>query len=150
MTDTTPPHEDPDSRPDGAPSDAPGPDLGHESQFNPAPWVGTAAHFGWLEGFVKAVLVMNLFDAVLTIYWISTHKAIEANPLLADLAHLHPLGFVLVKLALVSLGSGLLWRLRQNPLAVIGIFAAFLGYYFLLIYHLKALNPQLMSLFFFR
>ena len=123
--------------PDGDPAAAPKADAPQ--------WVGTPQHFAWLEWFVKAILVMNVLDAILTIYWISAHKAVEANPLLAELAHSHPLRFVTVKLALVSLGSGLLWRLRRNPLAVIGIFAAFLGYYFLLVYHLEALNPQLLS-----
>ncbi len=150
MTDTTPPQQDSDSRPDDARQHAAEPDPGRRGPFDPAPWVGTAVHFDWLKGFVKAILVMNLFDAVLTIYWISSQRAVEANPLLADLAHAHPLEFVIVKLTLVSLGSGLLWRLRQNPLAVIGIFAAFLGYYFLLVYHLKAMNPQLLTLLFTR
>ncbi len=108
-------------------------------------WIGTPQHFDWLEGFVKAILVMNVLDAIFTIYWISDHQAVEANPLLADLAHEHPLAFVAVKLALVSLGSGLLWRLRRRPLAVIAIFAAFLGYYFLLVYHLNALHPRLLT-----
>ncbi|MCO4764241.1 MAG: hypothetical protein KC502_22200 [Myxococcales bacterium] len=108
-------------------------------------WVGTAEQFAWLEWLVRAILILNVLDAVFTIYWISEHKAIEANPLLAELAHEHPVAFVAVKTALVSLGSGLLWRLRRSPLAVIGIFAAFLGYYFLLIYHLNALNPQLIQ-----
>ena len=111
----------------------------------PPAWVGTKDQFQWLEWFIKATLVMNVLDAVFTIYWISDHKAVEANPLLATLAHQYPLTFVLVKLTLVSLGSLLLWRLRKRPLAVIAIFAAFLGYYFLLVYHLEALNPQLLS-----
>ncbi len=111
----------------------------------PPAWVGTKEQFGWLEFFIKAILVMNVLDAILTIYWISDHKAVEANPLLAELAHQYPLSFVLVKLSLVSLGSALLWRLRRRPLAVIAIFAGFLGYYFLLIYHLKALNPRIIE-----
>ena len=108
-------------------------------------WVGSAQHFQWLEWVVRATLVLNLLDAVLTIFWISSHQAVEANPLLAELAHRHPLGFVLVKTSLVSLGTLLLWRLRKRPLAVIAIFAAFLAYYFLLMYHLEALNPRLAS-----
>ncbi|MCB9739628.1 MAG: hypothetical protein H6747_10195 [Deltaproteobacteria bacterium] len=108
-------------------------------------WVGSAQHFVWLEWVVRATLVLNVLDAILTIFWISSHQAIEANPLLAELAHQHPFGFVIVKMSLVSLGTLLLWRLRKRPLAVIAIFAAFLAYYFLLIYHLEALNPRLFT-----
>ena len=43
----------------------------------------------------------------------------------------------LVSLGLVSLGTVLLWRNRTRPLAVIGIFLAFLAYYFVLLYHLQ-------------
>ncbi len=108
-------------------------------------WVGSPQHFAWLELIVRAILVLNLADAVLTIFWISSHQAIEANPLLAALAHDHPLAFVAVKLSLVSLGTLLLWRQRKRPSAVVSIFAAFLAYYFLLVYHLEALNPRLLD-----
>jgi len=108
-------------------------------------WVGSAAHFVWLEWVVRAILVLNLLDAVFTMFWISSAQAVEANPLLADLAHRHPLAFVAVKLTLVSLGTLLLWRHRRRPSAVVGIFAAFLAYYFLLVYHLEALNPRLVD-----
>ena len=110
-------------------------------------WVGSELHFVWLEWIVRAILVLNLLDAVFTMFWISSAQAVEANPLLAELAHRHPLGFVAVKLALVSLGTLLLWRQRRRPSAVVGIFAAFLAYYFLLVYHLEALNPRLVERF---
>ena len=108
-------------------------------------WVGSEAHFDWLEWIVRAILVLNLLDAVFTMFWIASAQAVEANPLLADLAHRHPFAFVGVKLALVSLGTLLLWRQRRRPTAVVGLFIAFLAYYFLLVYHLEALNPRLMD-----
>jgi hypothetical protein len=110
-----------------------------------ANWVGNEPNFRALELVVRATLLLNAADALFTMWWISTHQAVEANPLLADLAHGHPVGFVLVKTSLVSLGTLLLWRLRARPLAVISIFAAFLAYYFLLVYHLEALNPRLFA-----
>lgn len=61
----------------------------------------------------------------------------EANVVLADLVVHHPVAFVSVKLALVSLGSLLLWWRRKRPLAVVAIFAAFLAYYAVLLYHLR-------------
>jgi hypothetical protein len=108
--------------------------------------VGTPEHFRWLDGVVKTVLVLNLIDAVLTLLWVRLGLAREANALVRDLVEQHALAFVLVKLALVGLGSWLLWRRREHPLAVIGIFAAFLAYYAVLLLHLRYLArivPQL-------
>ncbi len=99
--------------------------------------VGTAEHFGWLLGIVKAVLVLNLLDALLTLFWVRAGLAREANPLVAQLVNEHAVGFVLVKLGLVGLGSWVLWRRRDRPVAVIGIVTAFLTYYFILLYHLQ-------------
>ena len=53
--------------------------------------------------------------------------------------------FVLCKLALVAGGSYLLWQYRQRAFAVIGVFAGFLMYYFLLIYHLRVMNLRLLQ-----
>ncbi len=99
--------------------------------------VGTARHFGWLEGIVKTVLVLNLLDAVLTLWWVHTGFAVEANPLISEIVVEHALLFISAKLALVSLGTWLLWRYRRRPLAVVGVFAAFLVYYGILLYHLS-------------
>ncbi len=110
-----------------------------EDGVQPAPWLGTPQEFGWLKGLVKAVLVLNVIDAVMTLLWITDRKATESNPLLLDLPSDHPLVFVLMKTGMVSAGSFLLWRHRDRPLAVISIFIAFLAYYFLLAWHLEAL-----------
>ena len=99
--------------------------------------VGTAEHFGWLQGIVKAVLVLNLLDALFTLVWVRSGLAREANPLIEQLVNEHAVGFVLVKLALVSLGSWLLWQYRERPAAVIAIVAAFLTYYLILLYHIQ-------------
>jgi len=99
--------------------------------------VGTAEHFGWLQGIVKAVLVLNLLDALFTLVWVRSGLAQEANPLIERLVDQHAVEFVLVKLGLVGLGSWLLWNRRQRPGAVIAIFAAFLAYYVVLLYHVQ-------------
>ena len=54
-----------------------------------------------------------------------------------DLVNEHAVGFVAVKIGLVSLGSWLLWSRRQNGAAVVAIFVAFLLYYLVLLYHLQ-------------
>jgi hypothetical protein len=63
-------------------------------------------------------------------------RGIVANPVLRDLIDASPVAFVGIKLGLVGLGSSLLWRHRDRPLAVIAIFLAFLVYYALLLWHL--------------
>jgi Domain of unknown function (DUF5658) len=101
--------------------------------------IGTDEHFRWLQGIVKVVVVLNLVDATLTLLWVWGGLAHEANPLLADLVRQYPVGFAATKLALVGLGTLLLWRLRERPLAVIAIFLAFLAYYYLLLMHVRFL-----------
>jgi hypothetical protein len=99
--------------------------------------IGTSEQYTWLLGILKALLLLNLLDAIFTLWWVGTGVAVEANALLRDLVVDHPVRFVLAKLGLVSLGSLLLWRLRQHPLAVIAIFGAFFVYYLVLLHHLR-------------
>lgn len=99
--------------------------------------IGTPQQFGWLDGIVKTVLVLNLLDAVFTLVWVRAGLAREANVLMRDLVNEHAVLFVVAKLGLVSLGSLVLWRRRTHAGAVIAIFAVFLAYYFVLLYHLQ-------------
>jgi hypothetical protein len=99
--------------------------------------VGTPDQVRWLTGIVIAVLVLNVLDALFTLVWVRAGLAIEANSLMRDLIESNAFLFVATKLGLVSLGSLLLWRQRTHPIAVIAIFAAFLAYYFVLLYHLQ-------------
>ena len=110
-------------------------------------WIGKPAHFRWLAGIVRTVLVLNLCDAVLTLWWVETGFATEANPLIAETVEQHPVLFVVVKLTLVMASTWLLWRHRERPLAVVGIFAAFLVYYSILLYHLSFASFLLGQLF---
>jgi len=108
--------------------------------------VGTPRQFRWLGGIVVAVLVLNLADALLTLHWIGAGRATEANPVLRQLAHHHPAWFVMAKTSLVGLGSWLLFRLRRRALAVMAIFVAFVAYYLVFLYHLRAFDVQLLAL----
>jgi hypothetical protein len=99
--------------------------------------VGTPQHFHWLSGIVKWVLVLNLVDAVLTLLWVRLGFAAESNTLIDELLAESPVAFIGVKLALVGMGSWLLWNRRQSPLAVIGIFLAFVTYYGIVAYHVQ-------------
>jgi hypothetical protein len=99
--------------------------------------IGTPQQFGWLLGIVKVVLVMNLLDAMLTLYWVRGGLATEANTLIDELVRESAIGFVSVKLGLVGMGSWLLWKRRHHAVAVVGIFAVFVVYYLVLLHHLQ-------------
>lgn len=99
--------------------------------------IGTPQHFRWLSGIVKWVLVLNLIDAVLTLFWVRLGLADESNTLIDELVKEHALLFIAVKLGLVGMSSWLLWNRRNSPLAVIGIFAAFVTYYLIVLYHVQ-------------
>jgi hypothetical protein len=116
------------------------------SEHPRSPSIGTSEHFGWLQGIVKAVLVLNLLDALFTLVWVRSGLAREANPLIEQLVNEHAVGFVVVKLALVGLGSWLLWNRRGQPGAVIAIFTAFFVYYLVLLYHLQYASGLLRQL----
>ena len=122
-------------------------DLGHTPPERVGTWtranIGTPQHFKWLEWIVKAILVLNALDAVLTLVWVHSGRASEGNPLLSELVEFHPVLFVVVKLSLVAMGSALLWNFRKRSLAVIGIFVGFLIYYYLLLYHLGGFDLHL-------
>ncbi len=109
--------------------------------------IGTEQHFRWLHGIVLATVVINGIDAVLTLVWVLSGRATEANPLMETLLRLGPLPFVVGKLALVSGGTWLLWTNRRHPLAVIGLFLFFLAYYWVLLHHLRAMNVGLLRAF---
>ena len=105
--------------------------------------IGNPKHFRWLHGVIAAILVLNLIDAVLTLWWYLTGAATEANPFMDALLQMGPLPFVLVKIGFVSGASYLLWKRRRRALSVVGIFVLFVVYYILLLYHLTALEISL-------
>jgi len=92
-----------------------------------------------------ALLILNLLDAVLTLLWIDAGVAVEGNPLMDQALSGGPVGFMVIKLALVSLGVGLLWRLRHRRAAGIAMIATAAAYSSLFLYHLSAV-PQLVAL----
>jgi len=112
----------------------------HTKAATPESKIGTPEQFNWLLGLVKALLILNLLDAILTLFWVYSGLGQEMNPLLRDLIENSPIGFVIVKLSLVALGSLLLWRHRERKLAVIAIVLAFLLYYGLLLWHIGLLS----------
>jgi hypothetical protein len=102
--------------------------------------VGTPEQIRWLGTLVKAVMVLNVLDALFTLLWVRAGLATEANALMSNLVENHAVLFLVTKIGLVSLGSLLLWRQRTRPIAVIAIFVVFLAYYFVLLYHLEYMS----------
>ncbi len=99
--------------------------------------IGTDQQYRWLDGIVRAVVLLNLADALFTLWWIHAGLAVEANALMRDLVDHGALPFVLAKIALVSLGATFLWLRRTHALAVVAIFGTFLVYYLVLLYHIQ-------------
>jgi len=107
-------------------------------QFWGRQWtVGTPEQFRWLYGLLQVVVILNVLDAVMTLFWVGTGLAQEGNAFLEMVVTEHPLAFMFAKTALVSCGGWLLWQRRFHPLAVIGLVAAFTVYYSLFLHHLR-------------
>jgi cytochrome bd-type quinol oxidase subunit 2 len=96
----------------------------------------------WLPVLAALVVVLNLVDAVFTLVYTHGGVAVESNPLMRGVLESHPVLFMAAKLALVSLGVLLLWRLRHRGAAVVGLVATSTTYVGLVLYHLSAV-PQL-------
>ncbi|MDH3601433.1 MAG: DUF5658 family protein [Candidatus Tectomicrobia bacterium] len=99
--------------------------------------VGRPHQFRWLHGLIQAILILNLLDAVLTLFWVRTGLAEEANAFLQLVVNEHAVAFVMAKTTVVALSSLLLWKRRYHPLAVIGLFVAFIVYYCLFLHHVR-------------
>jgi len=99
--------------------------------------VGTPEQLKGLYGVIEAIVILNLLDAVLTLGWVHTGLAGEANPLLQSLVYDHAVLFIAMKLTLGAVGAWLLWQHRYRAFAVIGAFAVFMAYYAVLLQHLR-------------
>lgn len=98
----------------------------------------------WLHRVAMGVIIANLVDAIFTIVYTDLGLAREANPLLEPALAGSPLLFMAIKLALVSMGVALLWRLRHRRTAAAGLIAAAAAYAWLIVYHLSA-TPHLIG-----
>jgi hypothetical protein len=92
-----------------------------------------------------AVLILNLADAVFTLVYLHVGMAEEGNPVMGSALTHGPVGFMAIKLALVSLGVLLLFRLRARRAASIALVGSAVAYGSLLVFHLTAV-PQLVAL----
>lgn len=86
------------------------------------------------------VVVLNLLDAMFTLVYTRTGLATESNPLMDQVLAASPVLFMMAKLALVSLGVLVLWRLRERRAARFGLLATAGAYTTLLAYHLSGVE----------
>jgi len=70
-----------------------------------------------LRLFLVSIFVLNIIDAIATLYWVNTGITNEANPIMAQWLHLGNRPFVVIKLMLVTIGVGFLWRFRDYGMA---------------------------------
>ena len=61
--------------------------------------------------------IFNVFDAILTLFWIDAGMAEEANPIMEYALDIGPEYFFLCKIALVGMGSILLYRHRNKTIS---------------------------------
>jgi hypothetical protein len=86
-----------------------------------------------------ALLVLNLLDGLFTTVYLHLGVAEEANPLMRMAWEVSPLTFMVSKLAVVSVGLGVLCLYRETKLAAAALKIAVGIYTVLLVWHLAFL-----------
>lgn len=81
------------------------------------------------------LFLLNLLDALLTIFWVRNGFASEGNHLMAGLLDLGDTPFLLVKITIGGLTAFVLWRWNQSPIAKFGLFIALAVYIGLMAIH---------------
>ena len=85
---------------------------------------------------LKAIICLNLLDAVFTMIWVMGGIAEEANPLMEYLLSESPAAFMCYKVLLVNMCVGLLWRLRSRKFARIAIIPVLITYISVVTFHI--------------
>ncbi|MGW8181105.1 MAG: DUF5658 family protein [bacterium] len=86
------------------------------------------------------LLILNFLDAVLTMYGVEKGLGIEQNPLMLELLKHGYFHFTIVKIALVSFGAWVLWRLIHNRWAQVGAILGTLVYAGVVCWHVWGLT----------
>src|SRR5215831_18164758 len=87
-------------------------------------------------GICLAILLLNLLDALFTLAFLQFNLAEEANPLMSLAYRSSPVGFVLLKLAMVQVGILILHHNRRVPVAQHSLNAVAAVYVGIVSYHL--------------
>ncbi len=94
----------------------------------------------WLRTLLISTWLLNLMDALLTLGVVSTGLAVEANPVMAAALEQGPHVFLAAKLALVSAGTLVMWRLRWNRFALVGALVVFAAYIAVSLVHIQSVK----------
>jgi hypothetical protein len=89
------------------------------------------------------IVLLNLIDGALTLFWVNSGVASEANPLMAEVVQ-SPLTFMATKLALVSLGMFLLFRIKRPRVTALAVTGCLAAYTWVFLQHLQEI-PYLIS-----
>ena len=92
-----------------------------------------------LATLLSFLIALNVFDAIMTLIWTHYSIAEEANPLMLYLLEIHPVLFLFIKITLVFLGVGLLWRMRQFKPVLYTAYFLNAAYIFLAFIHINIL-----------
>ncbi len=84
---------------------------------------------------IIAIGVCNMFDGLMTLYWVSYTTATEFNPILRPLLDAHPMGFIAAKTVVVTILLGTFWVGRNRKLAHVGLILLLCCYVGVVIYH---------------
>ncbi len=84
---------------------------------------------------ILCLILLVTADGLLTISGINLGFMAEANPFIDSQIKSTPWLMILIKLALVSLGSLILWIRRENRLAIAGMNLLLTAYSLLIFYH---------------
>ncbi len=86
---------------------------------------------------ILAVLlnILNVLDTFLTIHWVTNGIAEEANPLMDYLIELSPLLFAVTKIALVGMGSFLLYRYKESRASWVALGCCLFVYTWIMVIH---------------
>ena len=79
---------------------------------------------------------LNLLDALLTIWWVRSGVASEANQLMAELLNIGNFPFLAVKVAIGAVTVMVLLRYSERPLARYGLTASLAVYLGLMLVHI--------------
>jgi len=74
------------------------------------------------------IFVMNIFDALLTIFWVLSGQAVESNPFMNFFLQVSPTLFYVVKMGMVGFGLIFLEKYNNFFVAKSGTFACFFFY----------------------
>ena len=94
---------------------------------------------GWVGRALKATLLFNLIDVILTLCLVTCGLAVEANPIMAQALMSGSVAFVVVKFTLVFSGVATIWLHRHRRFAMLGAATVTVVYGMLMIYHVQSL-----------